>query len=354
MRIAASTAIPSTYRDIPALIEEIVKENAETVIEKYPTVHSLDDCLSDVFCFLLAHKKAIYHIYNFSKTGNRSPVACFLCNCIPTVAFLAIPVGLPVFFFRFSCYTAVCKTKKRKEREKTMRFSKAVVKYRLPILILAVALLIPSVFGMVNTRINYDMLTYLPSDMDTVKGQDVLLEDFGKGAFSLVVAENMPDDEVAKTVDALKKVEHVESVVRYTSFFADISIPKELLPEEIYDEFNTDDCTLFAVFFDSSTSADVTMDAIREVRRVAGERCFVSGIGELKDGAERLAKGCADFDEAVTEKLRALQDELLPLFTRMRASIDASRSYTNFSGIAEGTGGSVRFVYRTGSLKKKD
>ncbi len=171
-----------------------------------------------------------------------------------------------------------------------MRFSKAVVKYRLPILILAVALLIPSVFGMVNTRINYDMLTYLPSDMDTVKGQDVLLEDFGKGAFSLVVAENMPDREVAKTVDALKKVEHVESVVWYTSF-ADISIPKELLPEEIYDEFNTDDCTLFAVFFDSSTSADVTMDAIREVRRVAGERCFVSGMSalvtDLKDLCEK-------------------------------------------------------------------
>lgn len=171
-----------------------------------------------------------------------------------------------------------------------MRFSKAVVKYRLPILILAVALLIPSVFGMVNTRINYDMLTYLPSDMDTVKGQDVLLEDFGKGAFSLVVAENMPDGEVAKTVDALKKVEHVESVVWYTSF-ADISIPKELLPEEIYDEFNTDDCTLFAVFFDSSTSADVTMDAIREVRRVAGERCFVSGMSalvtDLKDLCEK-------------------------------------------------------------------
>ena len=171
-----------------------------------------------------------------------------------------------------------------------MRFSKAVVKYRLPILILAVALLIPSVFGMVNTRINYDMLTYLPSDMDTVKGQDVLLEDFGKGAFSLVVAEGMPDSEVAKTVDALKKVDHVESVVWYTSF-ADISIPKELLPEEIYREFNTDDCTLFAVFFDSSTSADVTMDAIREVRRVAGQRCFVSGMSalvtDLKDLCEK-------------------------------------------------------------------
>lgn len=180
--------------------------------------------------------------------------------------------------------------KKQESEEFAMRFSKAVVKYRLPILILAVALLIPSVFGMLGTRINYDMLTYLPSDMDTVKGQDVLLEDFGKGAFSLVVAEKMPDGEVAKTVEALKKVDHVESVVWYTSFM-DVSIPKEFLPEEIYREFNTDDCTLFAVFFDTSTSADVTMDAIREVRRVAGRQCFVSGMSalvtDLKDLCEK-------------------------------------------------------------------
>ncbi len=171
-----------------------------------------------------------------------------------------------------------------------MKFSRAVVKYRVPILVIAVLLMIPSVLGMIGTRINYDMLDYLPEDMDTVIGQNELLEDFGKGAFSLIIVEDMPDKDVAKLCEKLEKVEHVETVLWYSTL-ADISIPKEILPEKIYREFNTDHSTMMAVFFDSATSADVTMDAIREIRSIAGKQCFVSGMSalvtDLKDLCEK-------------------------------------------------------------------
>ena len=165
-----------------------------------------------------------------------------------------------------------------------MRFSKAVVRYRIPILIVTLALMIPAVLGMCGTRINYDMLDYLPDSMDTVIGQDQLLEDFGKGAFSFIVVENMPDRDVATLCEKIKGVEHVETL-------ADLSIPKEILPDELYREFNSDNATLVAVFFDSATSADVTMDAIREIRSLTGKQCFVSGMSalvtDLKDLCEK-------------------------------------------------------------------
>ena len=161
-----------------------------------------------------------------------------------------------------------------------MRFSKAVVRYRIPILIVTLALMIPAVLGMCGTRINYDMLDYLPDSMDTVIGQDQLLEDFGKGAFSFIVVENMPDRDVATLCEKIKGVEHVETVLWYSTL-ADLSIPKEILPDELYREFNSDNATLVAVFFDSATSADVTMDAIREIRSLTGKQCFVSGMSAL-------------------------------------------------------------------------
>ena len=161
-----------------------------------------------------------------------------------------------------------------------MRFSRAIVKHRVLILIIALILLIPSVFGMINTRINYDMLDYLPEDMDTVIGQNELLSEFGKGAFSLIVVEDMPARDVAKLKEKIAAVDHVDSVVWYDTV-ADLTIPMEVLPEDIYNEFNSGDATLLAVFFDSSTSADVTMDAIREIRSIAGKQCFVSGMSAL-------------------------------------------------------------------------
>ena len=171
-----------------------------------------------------------------------------------------------------------------------MHFSKAVVRCRVPILIFTVLLLLPCVFGMINTRINYDMLDYLPSDMDTVKGQDALLEEFGKGAFSFIIVEDMPAKDVAGLTKEIEKVDHVETVLWYNTL-ADISIPMELLPDEIYKAFNTGHSTMIAVFFDSATSADVTMDAIREIRSIAGKQCFVSGMSalvtDLKDLCEK-------------------------------------------------------------------
>ena len=171
-----------------------------------------------------------------------------------------------------------------------MKFSKAVVKYRVAILVIALVAMIPSVFGYINTRVNYDMLNYLPEDMETIIGQDELMNDFGKGAFSLIILEDMSVRDVSVLKEKIEKVNHVDSVVWYNSI-ADVSIPMEILPESIYNAFNTDKSTLMAVFFDSSTSADVTMDAIREIRSVAGKQCFVSGLSamvtDLKDLCER-------------------------------------------------------------------
>ena len=171
-----------------------------------------------------------------------------------------------------------------------MRFSKAVVRGRVAILILTVLLMIPAVFGMLATRINYDMLNYLPDDMDTVIGQNALLEDFGKGAFSFIVVENMPEKDVAALQEKLESVEHVETVLWYNSLM-DTSIPMQLLPDKLYDAFNTGDATMMAVFFDTATSADETMDAIREIRSIAGKQCFVSGMSalvtDLKDLCEQ-------------------------------------------------------------------
>lgn len=171
-----------------------------------------------------------------------------------------------------------------------MKFSKAVVKYRIPILIITLLLMIPAALGYVGTRVNYDMLDYLPSDMDTVVGQNELMEEFGKGAFSFIILENMPGKDVAALKEKIEQVEHVETVLWYDSI-ADLSVPMELLPEKLYKAFNTDHSTMMAVFFDTSTSADVTMDAIREIRSVTGNQCFVSGMSalvtDLKDLCEK-------------------------------------------------------------------
>lgn len=171
-----------------------------------------------------------------------------------------------------------------------MRFSKAVVKHRILILIVVLVLMIPSVLGMAGTRINYDMLDYLPEDMETVIGQNELLEDFGKGAFSFIIVEDMPAKDVAALKEKIEQVNHVETVLWYDSI-ADLSIPMELLPDKIYNEFNTENATMMAVFFDTSTSSDITMDAIREIRQIAGKQCFVSGMSalvtDLKDLCEK-------------------------------------------------------------------
>ena len=171
-----------------------------------------------------------------------------------------------------------------------MKFGKWVVKCRIPILVLAVALLVPSLIGMIMTRINYDMLTYLPGDIDTVVGQDILMDEFGKGAFSFVIIEGMDPKDVSSIREDISHVDHVDTVLWYDDF-ADVSVPMEILPSKLYDAFNSGDSTLLAIFFDTSTSSDDTMEAITAIRSIAGKQCFVSGMSamvtDLKDLCEK-------------------------------------------------------------------
>ena len=171
-----------------------------------------------------------------------------------------------------------------------MKFGKWVVKCRIPILILAVVLLVPSLIGMIATRINYDMLTYLPGDIDTVVGQDILMDEFGKGAFSFVIMEEMDPEDVSSLREDISHVDHVDTVLWYDDF-ADVSVPMEMLPSKLYDAFNSGDSTMLAIFFDTSTSSDDTMEAISEIRSIAGKQCFVSGMSamvtDLKDLCEK-------------------------------------------------------------------
>lgn len=171
-----------------------------------------------------------------------------------------------------------------------MKFGKWVVKCRIPILVLAVALLVPSLIGMIMTRINYDMLTYLPGDIDTVVGQDILMDEFGKGAFSFVIIEGMDPKDVSSLREDISHVDHVDTVLWYDDF-ADVSVPMEILPSKLYDAFNSGDSTMLAIFFDTSTSSDDTMKAITAIRSIAGKQCFVSGMSamvtDLKDLCEK-------------------------------------------------------------------
>lgn len=171
-----------------------------------------------------------------------------------------------------------------------MKFGKWVVKCRIPILILAVVLLVPSLIGMIMTRINYDMLTYLPGDIDTVVGQDILMDEFGKGAFSFVIIEGMDPEDVSSLREDISHVDHVDTVLWYDDF-ADVSVPMEILPSKLYDAFNSGDSTMLAIFFDTSTSSDDTMEAITAIRSIAGKQCFVSGMSamvtDLKDLCEK-------------------------------------------------------------------
>lgn len=171
-----------------------------------------------------------------------------------------------------------------------MKFGKWVVKCRIPILILAVALLVPSLIGMIMTRIIYDMLTYLPGDIDTVVGQDILMDEFGKGAFSFVIIEGMDPKDVSSLREDISHVDHVDTVLWYDDF-ADVSVPMEILPSKLYDAFNSGDSTMLAIFFDTSTSSDDTMEAITAIRSIAGKQCFVSGMSamvtDLKDLCEK-------------------------------------------------------------------
>lgn len=170
-----------------------------------------------------------------------------------------------------------------------VKVGKKIVKFRVPILILSIILLIPAVWGYMNTRINYDVLTYLPEDIETMQGQEIMTNDFGIGAFSMLMVDGMEDKEIVKLKEKVEKVDGVENVLWYDSL-ADISVPQSVLPSKLYDEYNTEDGTMMAVFFKDGTSSDETMKAITEIRKITGEQCFLSGMSAIVEDTKELAE----------------------------------------------------------------
>ena len=168
-------------------------------------------------------------------------------------------------------------------------FGKKVVEFRIPILIISILLLIPAGLGYVNTRVNYDVLTYLPEDIETMQGQDILVKDFGTGAFSMFIVDGMEDKEVSALKAKIENVEHVQKVLWYDSL-ADISMPKSMIPKDVYEVFNSDTGTMMAIFFDEGTSSDGTMEAIGEIRKLAGKKCFLSGMSAIVTDTKNLAE----------------------------------------------------------------
>lgn len=169
------------------------------------------------------------------------------------------------------------------------RFGEWIAKHRILVLTVGILLLIPSVFGFLNTRVNYDILSYLPEDINTMQGQDILKEEFGKGGFSFVITEGMREKEIAETADRIAEIDHVADVVCYESM-TDLRIPKEILPQKVYDAFNKDNTTIMAVFFDDTTSAEGTLNAIDEMRKVTSKQCFISGMSAITTDMKHLTE----------------------------------------------------------------
>ena len=169
------------------------------------------------------------------------------------------------------------------------KFGKKVVQFRIPILILSLVLLIPSFWGYVSTRVNYDILSYLPKDIETMVGQDILVDEFGTGAFSMFVVEGMVPKDIIRLKEEIEQVAHVEKVIWYDSVM-DISVPMEMMPDAVYEAFNSGDATMMAIIFGETTSADGTMEAIEEIRKVADKNCFLSGMSAVVTDTKNLSE----------------------------------------------------------------
>ena len=169
------------------------------------------------------------------------------------------------------------------------KFSEAIVKARHAILIIGILLLIPAAIGYFNTRVNYDLLYYLPDGIDTMKGQDILMDEFNSGAFGIVMVDKMSDADVSKLKGKMEKVDHVSKVLWYDSF-ADMGMPKSMIPSDMYDAFNKGTSTIMLVIFDDTSSGDGTMEAIKEVRKVTRNQCMISGISAIVTDTKDLSE----------------------------------------------------------------
>ncbi|MCR4997162.1 MAG: MMPL family transporter [Butyrivibrio sp.] len=167
------------------------------------------------------------------------------------------------------------------------KISHIIVKLRYLILFIAIGLLIPAVIGYINTRVNYDILSYLPKDIETMKGQDILLDQFGTGSFALYVTEGMEEKDVAALKAKIEQVDHVKNVLWYDSVM-DLSVPMTILPSEVYDAFNNGDATMMFVVFDDGTSADTTLGAIEDIRKISNKQCFMSGMSAIVEDMKIL------------------------------------------------------------------
>ena len=158
-----------------------------------------------------------------------------------------------------------------------VKTGKWIARHRVLILLLGILLLVPSVIGMAKTRINYDLLSYLPEHLETVKGQDILVDEYGMGAFSMVVVENMDLKDAQKLEDKFSEIPHVKDVLWYDDV-ADISLPVEMIPKDLREAFFRGDATMMLALFDNTTSSDEAMEAVTQMRKAADEQCFISGM----------------------------------------------------------------------------
>lgn len=170
-----------------------------------------------------------------------------------------------------------------------INFGKAIVKFRVPIFLLSLLLLIPSALGYLKTRVNYDILSYLPADIETMQGQDILVDEFGTGAYSMFVVEGMEYKDVASLKEKLEQVDGVAKILWYDSVM-DLRVPVEVLPQEVIEAFNKEDCTMMFIIFSDTTSSDETMDAINEIRHIAGKQCFLSGMSAVVTDTKSLSE----------------------------------------------------------------
>ena len=171
------------------------------------------------------------------------------------------------------------------------KFGKVIVKLRIPILVLSILLLIPSAIGYVNTRVNYDILYYLPDEIETMQGQDILMDDFNKGAYAMVVVQDMDAKAANKLIKKVENVEHVAQVISYTGIVGE-DVPSEMVPSKFRKYFENDstDTTLFAIFFDNTTSSDDTMNAITQIRKVTEGQAFISGMSAVVTDTKNLSE----------------------------------------------------------------